>query len=188
MPLTDAEITRSLGDDLPLGIWVARAPGGELVYANRTFREIMGMEARAEVVGVSSGAAASAPLPSRILIVDDNPGVLRWLESVLSRAGYSVSCADTLEKATELARTAPDAALLDYLLPDGDGLTLAVDLAARVPRVPVALMTGMSLPLDEAMVCQSTDIPVLHKPFRDADVLGLIEQRLLGLASREAAH
>ena len=49
MPLTDEEITRSLGDDLPVGIWVARAPGGELVYANRTFREIMGMEARADV-------------------------------------------------------------------------------------------------------------------------------------------
>ncbi len=49
MLLTDAEITRSLGDDLPVGIWVARAPGGELVYANGTFREIMGMEARRDV-------------------------------------------------------------------------------------------------------------------------------------------
>jgi two-component system cell cycle sensor histidine kinase/response regulator CckA len=49
MPLTDAEITQSLGDDLPVGIWVARAPGGEFVYANRAFREIMGMEARSDV-------------------------------------------------------------------------------------------------------------------------------------------
>ncbi len=49
MRLSDEVITRSLGDDLPVGIWVARAPGGDFVYANRAFREIMGMEARSDV-------------------------------------------------------------------------------------------------------------------------------------------
>jgi two-component system cell cycle sensor histidine kinase/response regulator CckA len=47
---------RALLDDLPVGIWVARAPGGELVYANRAFGEIMGMPARADV-----GAGEYAP-------------------------------------------------------------------------------------------------------------------------------
>jgi len=32
----------ALGEDLPVGIWVARAPGGEEVYANRTFAQILG--------------------------------------------------------------------------------------------------------------------------------------------------
>jgi signal transduction histidine kinase len=45
----DAEIVASVADALPLGVWVARAPGGEFVYANATFREIMGMGARADV-------------------------------------------------------------------------------------------------------------------------------------------
>jgi two-component system, cell cycle sensor histidine kinase and response regulator CckA len=36
-------------EQLPLGVWIARAPGGELLYANRLFREIMGMEARTDV-------------------------------------------------------------------------------------------------------------------------------------------
>ncbi|HUQ01609.1 MAG TPA: ATP-binding protein [Kofleriaceae bacterium] len=36
-------------DQLPLGVWIARAPGGELLFANRTFREIMGIEARDDV-------------------------------------------------------------------------------------------------------------------------------------------
>jgi signal transduction histidine kinase len=39
----------SLGEDLPVGIWVARAPSGALIYANRTFTEIMGMRARPDV-------------------------------------------------------------------------------------------------------------------------------------------
>jgi two-component system, cell cycle sensor histidine kinase and response regulator CckA len=36
-------------DQLPLGVWIARAPGGELLFANRMFREIMGIEARDDV-------------------------------------------------------------------------------------------------------------------------------------------
>jgi len=41
-------------DELPFGVWVARAPSGEVIYANRAFQTIMGMEA---VPGVDIGAA-----------------------------------------------------------------------------------------------------------------------------------
>ncbi len=43
---TDHDIVHALADDLPVGIWVARAPNGEFVYANRTFAEIMGQAGR----------------------------------------------------------------------------------------------------------------------------------------------
>jgi signal transduction histidine kinase len=46
---SDQEIIASVSDDLPVGIWVARAPGGEFVWANPTFAEIMGMPARSDV-------------------------------------------------------------------------------------------------------------------------------------------
>jgi signal transduction histidine kinase/CheY-like chemotaxis protein len=39
---SDTEIIMALGEDLPVGLWVARAPGGEEVYANRMFAQIMG--------------------------------------------------------------------------------------------------------------------------------------------------
>lgn len=39
----------ALANDLPVGVWVARVPSGELVYANQTFTEIMGMAARGDV-------------------------------------------------------------------------------------------------------------------------------------------
>jgi signal transduction histidine kinase/CheY-like chemotaxis protein len=45
----DAERAK-LCDELPLALWVARAPGGELVYANGSFAEILGTAARADVV------------------------------------------------------------------------------------------------------------------------------------------
>ncbi|MFZ5472191.1 MAG: ATP-binding protein [Myxococcota bacterium] len=44
-----AEIIGSILQELPHGVWVAKAPGGELVYANKTFADIMGMGARDDV-------------------------------------------------------------------------------------------------------------------------------------------
>jgi len=46
---TDLEIIAAVADELPVGVWVARAPGGEFVYANRTFAEIMGQAGRTDV-------------------------------------------------------------------------------------------------------------------------------------------
>lgn len=43
------DLVASIADDLPVGIWAARAPSGEFIYANHTFAEIMGMAARADV-------------------------------------------------------------------------------------------------------------------------------------------
>lgn len=43
---SDHDIIHAIADDLPVGIWVARAPDGAFVYANRTFAEIMGQVGR----------------------------------------------------------------------------------------------------------------------------------------------
>jgi two-component system cell cycle sensor histidine kinase/response regulator CckA len=45
----DADLLRRIADGLPVGVWVATAPAGELVYANETFTEIMGTSARNDV-------------------------------------------------------------------------------------------------------------------------------------------
>ena len=46
---SDEQIISGIVDALPMGVWVARAPGGELVYANARFAEILGLDARADV-------------------------------------------------------------------------------------------------------------------------------------------
>lgn len=45
----DLALVRAIADDLPVGVWCARAPGGEFLYANRTFGEIMGQVGRGDV-------------------------------------------------------------------------------------------------------------------------------------------
>ena len=63
----DNDFARSIADALPVGIWVAKAPGGELVYANEMFAEIMGRAARADV------AAGAYTQPYGIYGKDEKP-------------------------------------------------------------------------------------------------------------------
>jgi signal transduction histidine kinase/ActR/RegA family two-component response regulator len=49
MPSGDEALLAGVVDQVPLGIWIARVPGGEFVFANQVFREIMGTEARDDV-------------------------------------------------------------------------------------------------------------------------------------------
>ena len=46
---SDDQRLEQITNELPLGLWVARVPSGELVYANKTFQEIMGIAARDDV-------------------------------------------------------------------------------------------------------------------------------------------
>src|SRR4051794_14600096 len=48
-PSSEPDFGSAVADELPVGVWVARAPTGEFLYANRRFNDIMGMGARDDV-------------------------------------------------------------------------------------------------------------------------------------------
>jgi two-component system cell cycle sensor histidine kinase/response regulator CckA len=63
----DVAVVAAVADELPVGVWVARAPDGEFIYANRRFQDIMGMGARDDV------AAGEYAAPYGICDRDGNP-------------------------------------------------------------------------------------------------------------------
>ncbi len=68
----------------------------------------------------------------KILLVDDDPLVLRSLEASLRASGYEVWGADSAERAVALAaEAAPDAVVTDYRMPGMDGVALLERLAER---------------------------------------------------------
>ncbi len=79
---------------------------------------------------------------ARILVVDDEPQILRFLRPSLSAAGYNVITASNGTEALKLtADTAPDAILLDLGLPDIDGK----DVIRRIRRwsqVPIIVVSA----------------------------------------------
>jgi len=81
----------------------------------------------------------------RILVVDDDPDVVEYLSSFLEDEGCEVASAGDERAALEaVARSTPDAILIDVMLPGRSGLDLLVRLR-RDPRwteIPLVLVTG----------------------------------------------
>lgn len=78
----------------------------------------------------------------RILIVDDEPALQHLVGEILTQAGYETDAALSCAQALERVRTAaPDAVLLDAMLPDGDGFSLLGQLR-RERDLPVLFLSA----------------------------------------------
>ncbi len=79
----------------------------------------------------------------RVLVVDDEPQILRALRTSLRAAGYEVATADTAEGAlAEAAMRPPDAVILDLVLPDGSGTDVCRELRTWT-SVPVIVLSAV---------------------------------------------
>jgi DNA-binding response OmpR family regulator len=84
-------------------------------------------------------------LPMRILIVDDAPDIREILEIILGGDGWEVTTAESLAQANaQLNLGVPDIVLLDFQLPDGDGMTAGKSWKddSRFSHLPIVLYTG----------------------------------------------
>ncbi|HRH80147.1 MAG TPA: sigma-54 dependent transcriptional regulator [Thiobacillaceae bacterium] len=80
-----------------------------------------------------------------ILVVEDDPAFSELLSLHLEDQAYRVCLAPTLSRARDILEDqAPDALLLDYRLPDEDGLALLEELHARHAKLPVIILTGVA--------------------------------------------
>ena len=79
----------------------------------------------------------------RLLIVDDEAAIRLPLERFFTNSGFEVITAATQAEALEAYRSRPpDVVLLDYALPDGDGLGLLRQLKALDESIPAILLTA----------------------------------------------
>ncbi|HEY7386879.1 MAG TPA: AAA family ATPase [Bryobacteraceae bacterium] len=123
---------------------------------------------------------ASAPAHPTVLLVDDNRDLLHFLERLMADAGWRLLTAESATEAQRLVReNKPNAALLDYMLPDGNGVELGVEFLRGLPNMLVIVMTGTILPPEEEALCEEHNFPVLRKPFLASDVMNQIRSRLL---------
>jgi DNA-binding NtrC family response regulator len=126
------------------------------------------------------GDGTIGPAHPTVLLVDDNRDLLHFLERLMADAGWTLLTAENATEAKRLMQQhKPNAALLDYMLPDGNGVELGVEFLQSVPQMLVIVMTGTILPPEEEALCEEHDFPVLRKPFLASDVMNQIRSRLL---------
>jgi len=128
--------------------------------------------------------ASQGPIPAAahptVLLVDDNRDLLHFLERLMADAGWTLLTAESATEAKRLMQQhKPNAALLDYMLPDGNGVELGVEFLQNVPQMLVIVMTGTILPPEEEALCEEHNFPVLRKPFLASDVMNQIRSRLM---------
>lgn len=128
---------------------------------------------------ITESGEAPAPSHPTVLLVDDNRDLLQFLERLMAESGWRLLAAESASEARRIvAREKPNAALLDYMLPDGNGVELAQQLRQQIPNLPIIMMTGSMLMPEEEAICEEHDFPVLRKPFLAADVMNQIRGRL----------
>jgi len=116
----------------------------------------------------------------RILIVDDNRGLLESLIELLERQGYWPEPADDLGLARTLySRQRPDLVLLDCDVRGGDGLELMDDFRREPPAPPVIVMTARNDVHTSTRCRQLGARSLLNKPFPMEQLIDEIRRILL---------
>jgi len=123
-------------------------------------------------------ADAVSPAPT-VLAVDDSGHLLTRVANALAAAGMTVLTATTAQEARDhAARERPDLLLVDLVLPDGDGLSVALELLRRHPRLKVVITAGTELTADETELCERQQFTVLRKPYLPEDALSVVRSRV----------
>jgi DNA-binding NtrC family response regulator len=113
-----------------------------------------------------------------LLIVDDEE-LVRWsLRERFRREGHTVIEAGTAASAIAQVTGGIDLVLLDYRLPDGDGLTVLRRIKELVPDTPVILMTAFSTVENAVEAMRHGAYHYLNKPFNLDDVAMMVEKAL----------
>ena|ERR1035437_1503786 len=118
---------------------------------------------------------------SRILIVDDEPSLLRMMSIYMRRMGYAVVAAGSTEEAWAEVEAAPHAFALVVLDATMNGIGMA-DLAARMlaagPRLCVIAASGYPLDIATLQAASPGRVMFLHKPF-SPKMLGSAVRRMI---------
>ena len=120
-------------------------------------------------------------MSARILVVEDEPEVLKLIARYLRDAGYKVFTALNGENGLRLARELlPDLIILDVILPDLEGFSVCETLRQRSPtaHIPILMLTGLAgeIPRCHAFECGVNEF--IRKPFRVPDLLEHVKRTL----------
>ena len=125
---------------------------------------------------VTVTASTTQAVGARILVVDDDPNLLRMLRRGLILAGYAVEAVEDGDAALRAAREQePDLVVLDVMLPEPvDGLEVARRLRAAGSEVPILMLTAREQLEDKLAGFRSGADDYLPKPFAFEELLARV--------------
>jgi heavy metal response regulator len=121
----------------------------------------------------------------RLLVIEDNPKIARFIRQGLTEQGYAVDVAERGHDGEEMAASEPyDAIILDIMLPDQDGVQVCRNLRRRGLKTPVLMLTSLATTADKVTGLDAGADDYLTKPFEFVE----LSARLRALMRRGEAQ
>src|ERR671938_1503885 len=125
----------------------------------------------------------------RVLIIEDEPGLVLTLTDLLASEGYEVESATDGTSGLRLATEgAFDLILLDGMLPGKNGFDVCRDLRARDVTTPVIMLTARGQVIDKVLGLKLGADDYLTKPFEPMELLARMEAMLRRRQSSSSAE
>ena len=106
-------------------------------------------------------------MPSKILVIEDEPDIRKTLEYNLSREGYDVAVCGTLQEGNKLLEPSLSLLVLDLMLPDGSGLDLCREIKKNslLSNIPIIILTAKDDEVDRVVGFELGADDYVTKPF-----------------------
>ena len=125
-----------------------------------------------EAAVLSRHGSATLPGNGSVLIIDDEAAIRESLETLLEFEGYSVQSAETGEEGlARLGDTPYDLVLLDFALPDRNGLEVLAEIRSRDPQLPVIMITAYGTVDNAVRAMQNGATNFIQKPWDNEKLL-----------------
>jgi DNA-binding response OmpR family regulator len=119
--------------------------------------------------------------PFKVLVVDDEPDLVRYLEHVLRRLGYeAIGAADGEEAIQKALNEPPDLIILDVMMPVMDGFAVCRILKEQEATrlIPIIIMTALDAVADRVQGIKAGADDFLTKPVHEEELFARIETAL----------
>jgi two-component system, OmpR family, KDP operon response regulator KdpE len=134
---------------------------------------------------MNTQAQATSGKPSRVLVVDDEPQIVRALKVVLREAGFEAVAAETAAQALDLAAVKPpDAAIIDLVLPDGDGVEVTRSLR-EWSQMPILVLSAVGEEEQKVRALEAGADDYITKPFGTRELVARLKAALRRTAPAE---
>jgi two-component system, OmpR family, KDP operon response regulator KdpE len=134
---------------------------------------------------VSFATPGEAAKPPRVLVVDDEPQIVRALKVVMREAGFEAVPAETGAEALDLAAVRPpDAAIVDLVLPDMDGIAITRTLR-EWSEMPILVLSAVGEEEQKVRALEAGADDYITKPFGARELVARLNAALRRAARGE---
>jgi two-component system KDP operon response regulator KdpE len=134
---------------------------------------------------VTTPAQPARAKQPRVLVVDDEPQIVRALKVVLREAGFETAPAETVSEALDLAAVRPpDAAIIDLVLPDGDGVEVTRRLR-EWSEMPILVLSAVGEEEQKVKALEAGADDYITKPFGARELVARLQAALRRSARTE---